>query len=383
MVDVSTKPKREARLAAIAALAFSLAMGTQSVLLPLLALATGYSKPDVGILTAISAIAQLFTRILSATAMRRFSDKTLVVLSGIVLAISSTSVALSSFVVVFVIAELIQGIARGLFWSSATTHVLRQEGPTVGLMATINFLSSFGLFAGPTVAGLIAKFSLSTALVVAGAIALTTVIPAVLLSKEPPFEKGAKKIKREIWGKSEVRLGSWAGMTAGSWRGILNSYVPVVLRSVGDSYFLVGVLVSMANGASILGTGLMGLLKRRSPIKVFALGVAMAAIGTGFVGITAKSIFISLVILVAGGIGAGLLQTLGPVIATGGVETHQKGDAVALAGSFRAGALLGAPLLMAALLGPIGLSAALLVSGAVLGLPILTARNELRPRQAG
>lgn len=383
MVDVSTKPKREARLAAIAALAFSLAMGTQSVLLPLLALAAGYSKPDVGILTAISAIAQLFTRILSATAMRRFSDKTLVVLSGIVLAISSTSVALSSFVVVFVIAELIQGIARGLFWSSATTHVLRQEGPTVGLMATINFLSSFGLFAGPTVAGLIAKFSLSTALVVAGAIALTTVIPAVLLSKEPPFEKGAKKIKREIWGKSEVRLGSWAGMTAGSWRGILNSYVPVVLRSVGDSYFLVGVLVSMANGASILGTGLMGLLKRRSPIKVFALGVAMAAIGTGFVGITAKSIFISLVILVAGGIGAGLLQTLGPVIATGGVETHQKGDAVALAGSFRAGALLGAPLLMAALLGPIGLSAALLVSGAVLGLPILTARNELRPRQAG
>ena len=280
-------------------------------------------------------------------------------------------------------AELIQGIARGLFWSSATTHVLRQEGPTVGLMATINFLSSFGLFAGPTVAGLIAKFSLSTALVVAGAIALTTVIPAVLLSKEPPFEKGAKKIKREIWGKSEVRLGSWAGMTAGSWRGILNSYVPVVLRSVGDSYFLVGVLVSMANGASILGTGLMGLLKRRSPIKVFALGVAMAAIGTGFVGITAKSIFISLVILVAGGIGAGLLQTLGPVIATGGVETHQKGDAVALAGSFRAGALLGAPLLMAALLGPIGLSNALLVSGAVLGLPILTARNELRPRQAG
>lgn len=383
MVDVSTKPKREARLAAIAALAFSLAMGTQSVLLPLLALAAGYSKPDVGILTAISAIAQLFTRILSATAMRRFSDKTLVVLSGIVLAISSTSVALSSFVVVFVIAELIQGIARGLFWSSATTHVLRQEGPTVGLMATINFLSSFGLFAGPTVAGLIAKFSLSTALVVAGAIALTTVIPAVLLSKEPPFEKGAKKIKREIWGKSEVRLGSWAGMTAGSWRGILNSYVPVVLRSVGDSYFLVGVLVSMANGASILGTGLMGLLKRRSPIKVFALGVAMAAIGTGFVGITAKSIFISLVILVAGGVGAGLLQTLGPVIATGGVETHQKGDAVALAGSFRAGALLGAPLLMAALLGPIGLSAALLVSGAVLGLPILTARNELRPRQAG
>ena len=97
MVDVSTKPKREARLAAIAALAFSLAMGTQSVLLPLLALAAGYSKPDVGILTAISAIAQLFTRILSATAMRRFSDKTLVVLSGIVLAISSTSVALSSF----------------------------------------------------------------------------------------------------------------------------------------------------------------------------------------------------------------------------------------------------------------------------------------------
>lgn len=380
MFKNQTIPQREARLAASAALVFSLAMGTQSVLLPLLALAVGYSKPDVGILTAMSAVAQLFTRILSASAMRRVSDKTLVILSGLVLAFSAFIVAWSAFVVVFIIAELVQGIARGLFWSSATTHVLRQKGPTVGLMATVNFLSSFGLFAGPTVAGIVAHFSLSIALVVAGTMALITVVPAVLLSKEPPFERGTKHIKREIWAKSEVRLGSWAGLTAGSWRGILNSYVPVVLKSVGESYFVVGVLVSAANGASILGTGLMGLLKNRAPIKVFALGVSFAAIGTGLVGITATNIPISLIILILGGIGAGLLQTLGPVIAAGGVEAHQKGDAVALAGSFRAGALLGAPLLMAALLAPLGITLAMLISGGVLGIPIITARKSLRTR---
>lgn len=374
----SISPSRDSNLVAITALVFSLGMGVQSILLPLLALAAGYSKADVGILTAMSAITQLVARLSSPAAMRYLTDRALVAVSGVALALSGFLVALSSFVVVFIIAELVQGIARGLFWSASVTHIVRQEGSSAGRMARVNFISSFGLLAGPMVAGYIARFSLPTALLVSGTIALFVVVPSMMLKKELPFIREGSRVKREIWSQSEVRLGSWAGVTAGSWRGILNSYIPVVLRSAGESYVLVGVLVSIANGASILGAGLMGMLHRKSSTKIFALGVAGAAVGTGLIGFSARSIVISGLLLAAGGVGAGLLQTLGPVIAAAGVSQSQKGDAIALAGSFRAAALFGAPLLMAALLGPLGLTEALLISGGILGSPILAAKSVLQ-----
>ena len=172
-----------------------------------------------------------------------------------------------------------------------------------------------------------------------------------------------------------TRFGAINHGPAGSWRGILNSYVPVVLRSVGESYFLVGVLVAVANAASIAGAGIMGLLRRFRQIEVFAIGVLTAAAGTALIGLTAKSVTISVVLLAVGGIGAGLLQTLGPVMAANGVSPQQKGDAVAIAGSFRAGALLVAPFFTAMLLGPLGMTAALIIVGGTLGLPIFAAKG--------
>ena len=50
---------RDNNVLSFTALVYSISMGIQSVLLPLLALAAGYSKPDIGILTALSAVTQL------------------------------------------------------------------------------------------------------------------------------------------------------------------------------------------------------------------------------------------------------------------------------------------------------------------------------------
>ncbi len=378
--NTQTSVLRDNNVLSFTALVYSLSMGIQAVLLPLLALAAGYSKPDIGILTALSAVTQLVSRMLCASAMRHVSDKLLVTWACLAMAVSGFLVSWSSYVLIFALSELIQGLARGTFWTATTTHVVRQDGPSVGRMAAVNFLSSLGLLAGPVLAGYLARFSLSTAFFIAGTIAILASFPAMTVMKQPPFTKEGGQVKREIWSNPEVRIGSWAGLTAGSWRGILNSYVPVVLRSVGDSYFLVGVLVAVANAASIAGAGIMGLLRKRSPIKVFALGVLTAAAGTALVGVTAKSVYITLFLLAIGGIGAGLLQTLGPVMAAKGVALQLKGDAIAIAGSFRASALLIAPFCTAILLGPLGMSGALLIVGGALGLPILAARGVLRIR---
>ncbi len=380
MVGKASSPVlRDNNVLSLTALVYSLSMGIQAVLLPLLALAAGYSKPDIGILTALSAVTQLVSRMASAKAMRYVSDKLLVACACIGMAISGFLVAWSAFVVVFVISELIQGLARGVFWTAASTHVVRQDGPSVGRMAAVNFLSSAGLLVGPLLAGFLARYSLSTAFYCAGFVAVLAAIPAMTLRKEPPFSKEGPKMTRDIWNQREVRLGSWAGLTAGSWRGILNSYVPVVLKSVGESYFMVGLMVAIANSASVAGAGITGFLNKRSPVKVFALGVVGAAAGTALVGVTARSVIITVVLLAIGGIGAGLLQTLGPVLAAHGVSQQHKGDAIAVAGSFRAGALLIAPFFTAMLLNTLGMTGALFLVGGVLGLPVLAARDVLKP----
>lgn len=377
MIDnIRSSVTRDNNILSVTALVYSVSMGIQSVLLPLLALAAGYSKPDIGILTALSAVTQLVSRMSSASAMRHVSDKLLVFCACLLMGISGLLVAWSSYVIVFVASELIQGLARGTFWTAATTHVVRQDGPSVGRMAAVNLFSSFGLLSGPIIAGYLAHFSLSIALFVAGIVAIIASLPSTILSKETPFIKEGRGGKREIWNQHEVQLGSWAGLTAGSWRGILNSYVPVVLKSVGESYFYVGALVALANAASIAGAGIMGLLNRFAPVKVFAVGVITAAAGTALVGLTARSVTITAALLIVGGIGAGLLQTLGPVLAATGVSPHLKGDAVAIAGSFRAGALLIAPFFTAILLGPIGMTGALIIVGSALGLPVLAVRGS-------
>ncbi len=385
MVGKASSPVlRDNKVLSFTAFVYSLSMGIQAVLLPLLALASGYSKPDIGILTALSAVTQLVSRMASAKAMRYVSDKLLVACACIAIAISGFLVAWSAFVVVFVISELTQGLARGVFWTATSTHVVRQDGPSVGRMAAVNFLSSAGLLVGPLLAGFMARYSLSTAFYVAGFIALLASIPAMTLIKEPPFSKEGPKMSRDIWKQREVRLGSWAGLTAGSWRGILNSYVPVVLKSVGESYFMVGIMVAIANSASVAGAGITGFLNKRSPVKVFAVGVVGAAAGTALVGFTARSVIITVVLLAIGGIGAGLLQTLGPVLAAHGVSLQHKGDAIAIAGSFRAGALLIAPFFTAMFLNTLGMTNALFLVGGVLGLPVLAARDviKLAPRHS-
>ena len=80
-------------------------------------------------------------------------------------------------------------------------------------------------------------------------------------------------------------------------------------------------------------------------------------------------------LLIAGGAASGTATTLGPALASLAAGSQEQGDALALQGTFRSVALLGAPLTVGALvttiaLAPalVALSGALLVPGLVIGL---------------
>lgn len=355
---------------------YSFALGIATVVLPLLALHQGYSKPTIGILTAVSAVSQLTTRLMLGRVMRRHPDWLLVFTAGLFLAASCALVATAPSPAPFLLAELLQGVARACFWTGSHTHVVRGKGSSVRRLAEVNFVSSLGLLAGPIAGGLIATRSFALALWVAAAVALVGLVPPTLLDRLPPFPSrppGTRKIP--IWRRPGVDVGCLAGVSAGAWRGLLNSYVPVLLVGSGQSNGTIGGLVSAANFASLIGAIAVARVSRRQLPAVFGLSTAAAGVGLAFAAWSGRHIVLEGLALALSGLGAGSLQTIGPAVATDSVESSRRGDAIALAGTYRAAALFVAPLAAGAAVTLAPLTVVIAAAGGLVAVPALLRRR--------
>ncbi|MPZ82099.1 MAG: MFS transporter [Actinophytocola sp.] len=360
------RPSRDQAASAGGAALFSCSLGIASVALPLLALRTGYSAAEVGILTAVSAIAQMATRLVLGAVMRRIGDWVLIVGAGLTLGLSSGVVAISAAVVPFTIAELLQGVARACFWTGSQTHVVRGDRRAVGALAAINFVASLGLLGGPVLAGVLVESSGRFALVVGAAIACLALPPALLLDRLPPFSPPAERPPGGIWRRPGVGVGCWAGVSAGAWRGLLSSFVPVALDAAGQTAAAVGVLVSVANGAALLGAAVVGRVRGSWVGRAFLLGSVAAGGGTALVTLAAGSAWSAAALLALSGLGAGALQTVGPAIATEAVHPQERGEAIAAAGTFRAAALFGGPIVVSGAVVLVPLAAAMVAAGVLI-----------------
>jgi len=370
------RPSRDQAASAGGAALFSCSLGIASVTLPLLALRVGYSAAEVGILTAVSAVAQMAARLVLGAVMRRVGDWVLIVGAGLTLGLSSGLVAISSAVVPFTVAQLLQGVARACFWTGSQTHVVRGDRRPVGALAAINFVSSLGLLVGPVLAGVLIESSARTAIVVGAAVASVAVVPALLLDRLPPFTPPAERPPGGIWRRPGVDIGCWAGVSAGAWRGLLSSFVPVALDSARQSASKIGALVSVANGAAVVGAALVGRVRGAWIGRSFVIGTIAAGAGIALVAPVAGEWWLAAVLLAISGLGAGALQTVGPAIATVSVHPEERGEAIAAAGTFRAAALFGGPLAVSGVVLVLPLAAAMGAAGLLIAVSAAMVRGR-------
>lgn len=344
----------------------------------MLALAEGYTLAEVGVLTAIAAVSQLLIRLWLGSLMRRYPDRILILLASGMLAGSTAIVAVSAALIPFILCELAQGVARGAFWTGSKTHVVRGPGSSVSAIAKINLSSAIGLLLGPLVAGLLAERSLLGALLLASGTALATVVPSLFLDRLPPFAPVENRPPGRLWARPGVDTGCWAGVTAGSWRAMLSSYVPVALETAGQSASVIGALVSTANAASLAGAGLIAKVRPSNVHRAFIVATVACGASTALVALGAGSIAMAGGLLAISGVAGGVLQTLGPAMATDAVHPDERGDAIAVAGIFRSASLLTSPLLVAGMLSVVALGPAMAVLGTVIAIPAALARRPAR-----
>jgi MFS family permease len=313
--------------------------------------------------------------------MRHYGDWLVVLAACVLLAASCALVATSTALLPFVAAEAVQGVARGCFWTGTQTHVVRGDGSSVRRLASVNFVSSFGLLGGPLAAGFLGEASLSLAMYVAAAVAACGTVPTLLMDHLPPFASVRPRGHDAVWRRPGVDVGCLAGVTAGTWRGILTSYVPVALQHAGQAAPTIGALAAVANGASLAGAALIGRIGSRRIVRSFAIATLATGVGTGLIGAFATITALEVTVLLVSGLGAGALQTLGPGIATDAVEPDERGDAIAVAGAYRAGALFASPLAVGVSLGVLSLAGSIAAVGGLVAMPALVAERARRYRQ--
>ena len=369
-------PSRDVIASAGGAGIYSISLGAASVAMPLLALQAGYSAIGIGALTAVSAVSQMLIRLALGWAMRRWPDWTLVAGAGILLAVSCAIVTLSTAPVPFVMAQLLQGISRACFWTGSQTHVVRGSGRAAGALAKVNLVSSVGLLTGPLLAGVLSEVSPVLALAVAAVIALAGLVPALLLDRLPPFVPPPDRPPGRMWRRPGVDVGCWAGMTAGAWRALLSSYVPVALDAARQSATTIGVMVAVANAAQLLGTALAGRVRPHRAVRVLLAGIVATGAATALTAAVAWSAPLAALVLVVSGVAAGAVQVLGPALAAESVHPEERGEAIAVTGTFRAAALLAAPLAVAGMVVVVPLTPAIAVVGAGMTLPAIVLRNR-------
>lgn len=369
----------DAAISVLSIVGFSLSLGSAGLVLPLVALAAGYDNAAIGVLTAISAVAQLGFRLGLPWLLTKLPDRVLIVAANLMMVASFGLLLGTREVPAFITAQLLQGGARALFWTASQTHAVRGRGGVVRSLAIVQAVGNVGQLAGPAIAGLVAARSLEGALILAAAAALVGLVSGLGMATLPPFARRAPSGAPRIWRRSGVDLACWASYSAGGWRAMLSSYVPVALAAAGQPPQVIGVLLMLTEGAGLGAPGF--LLRPRAPNARSSIQLAVAIV-TGslvvFPAVVASAVMAG-VVLAFGGLGSGLLMSLGPALATQSVSPEERGEAIAVTGTFRAAALLVTPAAVAAALTFVTLPVGLVVAGiAIGGPPALASARRVR-----
>ncbi|MEO6208206.1 MAG: MFS transporter [Candidatus Limnocylindrales bacterium] len=356
-----TRPIDDRPAALVVVFGFSASLGVGTLAIPLLAIDAGYDLASVGFLVATAAAAQLGTRLGLPWLLGRFRDRALIGASSLMMATAFGLLLFSTALPVFVAGQLLQGAARAIFWTSSQTHAVRGPGKPVRRLIDLNVVGSLGTLTGPALAGSLAVLGLPVAIAAAGFGAVLAAVGSTRLIRLPAFDRARSEGSLGLLRRPGVDVACWASVVGGAWWSMMGSFVPVILVGAGIGPWAIGWLISASEGAGM--TALIA-MRNVSPGRVPG-AVRMAAAGAGIalaaLAMAPPMLPVYAVLLVLGGAASGTVTTLAPAMASLAAGSHEQGDALALSGTFRAGALFGTPALVGGLLSIVTLAPALVI----------------------
>ncbi|MBX3030214.1 MAG: MFS transporter [Chloroflexi bacterium] len=358
---------------------FSFSLGVGTLALPLLALAAGYDAAAVGMLTAFSAVAQFLFRLCLPWLLGRYPDRAIIGVGCLAMGGSYALLLVDTSLLAFLLAQMLQGSSRALFWTASQTHVVRGSSNSVRPLAWLQALGSVGMLVAPAVAGLVATQSLDLALVLGVVSGVVGGGLSLWMRRLTPFDRRTRSRGRHIWRRPGVDVACWSSFATAGWRSMLNSFVPVALTAAGLGPSMVGALLALANLAALAGSGMLIRITPTRSRELVEAAVVMSCVSLAIIPFVAGEAVAVGILMAVGGAGSGILTTLGPSLANDAVAPNERGDAIAATGTFRAAALLATPAGVAGALSIVTLPVALVVASVALAAPVVA--SGIRARQ--
>ncbi len=347
-------------------------------------IAVGGDAVEVGLITAAYALLPLVI----AVSLGRFTDRAariswIVGLGAVVLALGSLFLAGSGGLLSLALASTVVGVGHLLCMVAGQGLVARYSRPE-NLDRDFGWFTaaaSLGQLAGPLVSGAILAdasgpallAATSSALVVAGVIAALGALPLLPLVRLRPMRRtAAQKAAPPVPTRDLLRrprmpsalLTSLALLTAVD---ILTAYLPLIAENRGISPMLVGVLLSLRAGSSLLSRlALSWMLRRWSRKALIIASTAVAAVALTLVALPLGGFAALAVVLVVGGFLLGVGQPLTMAQVTVLAPEGARGAALSLRIWGNRLGQVAVPAAAAAVAGAVGAPGALLFSAAVL-----------------
>ena len=363
------QPPSDRPLALVVAFSFALSVGIATVAIPLLALAAGYGAAGVGLLVAVASGSQLATRFAMPALLGRYADRWLICLAAVLMLTGFALLLVSTALPAFVAAQVAGGAARAFFWTSSQTHALRSGGSPVRRLVDLNLAGNSGTLTGPLLAGLLATVGLPLALLGGIAALSVAVVGAPFLRPFPAYDRrggvGALRLLR----RDGVDMACWANVVGGVWWSMMSSYVPVVLVGAGLVPTLVGLMVTLSEGAGAVALLLLRRLPTHRVRGIVRAGAFVEMAALSAVALAPPMLIGYAGLLIVGGAAAGCVTTLAPALVALASGEHEQADGLALSGTFRSVALLGAPATVSGLLQVVSLPVALVWLAATAAAP--------------
>lgn len=350
-------------------LGFGCALGATGFAYPLLAIDSGLSVSTVGLLAAASAGTQMTSRLVLPKLLATFKDRTLMIWALSVMAASAGILLVSLALAAFVVAQICQGFARGVFHTSSQTHAVRDFGVASRRLAFVQTTAQLGRLIGPAVGGLLAIISLKACLVFVVGLTVAGAAFGVTLQPRPPYRRAPAAERTPIWRRGELGVACWGGGVGGVWRGLAESFVPVILLDRGLSAATIGWMLSAADGAGFATTASVAKWGSEDTRRFVPACAVVVAGSLALLPVLSDVVPLGVAMVAAGSAG-GVAGVLGTAAANAAVEPEEQGAAITLVGTYRAATRLVAPASVSGLLGLVSLGPAMAIFAVGIVAPI-------------
>ncbi|WP_017545532.1 MFS transporter [Nocardiopsis prasina] len=354
-------------------------------------IAVGGEAVEVGLVTAAYALLPLVI----AVSLGRFTDRAARIawiagLGSVILAVGSLFLAGSGGLLGLALASTVVGVGHLLCMVSAQALIARYSRPEHldRDFGWFTAAASLGQLAGPLISGAILAdasgaellSATSTALLVAGVVAALGGLPLIPLARLRPMRRTAEQRAappvptRDLLRRRRMPSALFTSLALLTAVDILTAYLPLIAESRGLSPMLVGVLLSMRAGASLLSRLTLPWMRRRWSRKALVVtSTAVAAVSLTLVALPLGGFAVLAAVLVVGGFLLGLGQPLTMAQVTTLAPEGARGAALALRIWGNRVGQVAVPAAAAGVAGAVGAPGALLFSAAILLAAAVTA----------